>query len=99
MSRLSTFMLGMAAGAGRWAARTNYDIIRAKDGLHVVAKQPARLAETYVDIRGFTMAEWGTHPQLASVLVQANQQQLLTDSAAGSVSEAARQLMPSQPNR
>ena len=81
MSRLSSFLFGMVAGAGLLQGVTTYHIVRASDGLHFIAKQPARLGETYVDIRAFTMTDWAARPQLASALVQANQQQLLGDSA------------------
>jgi hypothetical protein len=94
MSRLSTFLMGMVAGAGLLQAATNYHVVRASDGFHVIAKQPARLSETYVDIRRFTMSDWASRPQLATALVQANQQQLLGDSAAATAQEQADQLLP-----
>ena len=90
MSRLSSFLLGMVAGAGLLQGATTYHVVRADDGFHLVAKQPARLSETYVDIRAFTMTDWAGHPQLASALVQANQQQLLGDSAAGALQEQSQ---------
>jgi hypothetical protein len=99
MSRLSAFILGMVAGAGLLQGATTYHIVRAADGFHFIAKQPARLSETYVDIRGFTMTDWAGHPQLASALVQANQQQLLGESAAGAVQEKAKQLVPEWPKK
>lgn len=99
MSRLSSFLLGMVAGAGLLQGATNYHIVRANDGFHLVAKQPARLSETYVDVRGFTMTDWAGHPQLATALVQANQQQLLGDSAAGTLQEKAKQLLPEWPKK
>jgi len=99
MSRLSSFLLGMVAGAGLLEGATTYHVVRASDGLHLVTKQPARLSETYIDIRSFTMNDWANHPQLASALVQANQQQLLGDSAAGALKEQARQLLPEWPKK
>lgn len=94
MSRLSTFLLGMVAGAGLLQAATNYHVVRASDGFHVIAKQPARLSETYVDIRRFTMSDWANRPQLATALVQANQQQLLGEAVAGTAQERVHQLLP-----
>ena len=82
MSRLSSFLFGMVAGAALLQGVTTYHVVRAPDGFHFVAKQPPRLGETFVDIRAFTMTDWAARPQLASALVQANQQQLLGDSAA-----------------
>jgi hypothetical protein len=63
----------------------------------VIAKQPARLSETYVDIRSFTMADRGARPQLAGALVQANQQQLLGDSTVGAIRQSVNQFLPPQP--
>ena len=99
MSRLSSFLFGMVAGAGLLQGVTTYHIVRASDGFHFVAKQPPRLGETYVDIRAFTMTDWAARPQLASALVQANQQQLLGDSAATAVQERAKQLLPDWPKK
>jgi hypothetical protein len=99
MSRLSSFLLGMVAGAGLIQGATMYHIVRASDGLHLIAKQPTRLSETYVDIRAFTMTDWAVRPQLASALVQANQQQLLGDSAVTSLQEKAKQLLPDWPKK
>jgi hypothetical protein len=99
MSRLSSFLLGMVAGAGLIQGATMYHIVRASSGFHFVAKQPARLSETYVDIRAFTMSDWAAHPQLASALVQANQQQLLGDSAAAALQDKAKQLLPDWPKK
>jgi hypothetical protein len=97
MSRLSTFLLGMVAGAALLQGATNYHVVRAADGLHLIAKQPPRLSETYIDIRKFTMTDWAGHAQLATALVQANQQQLVRDAAAAALQEKARQLVPEWP--
>jgi hypothetical protein len=99
MSRLSSFLLGMVAGAGLLQGTTTYHIVRASDGFHFIAKQPARISETYVDIRAFAMSDWAARPQLASALVQANQQQLLGDSAATALQEKAQQLLPDWPKK
>jgi hypothetical protein len=87
----------MATGAVLMYSATLYHVVRATDGIHLVAKQPPRLAETYVDIRNFTMTDWASHPQLASALVQGNQQRLLGDSAAGAVRDAVKQALPEWP--
>ena len=54
MRRISTFLLGMATGAMLLHGATMYHVVRAADGIHLIPKQPPRLAETYVDIRTFT---------------------------------------------
>lgn len=97
MSRLHTFFLGMFTGAALLHAATTYHLVRAADGIHFIPKQPPRLAETYVDIRGFTMNDWAGHTQLASALVQANQQQLLNNSATGAIQQTINQALPEWP--
>lgn len=99
MKRISTFLLGMATGAILLHGATLYHVVRASDGVHLVAKQPARLSETYVDVRAFSMGDWAAHPQLASALVQANQQQLIGDSATSTVHEAVNQALPAWPKK
>jgi hypothetical protein len=94
MSRISSFLLGMVTGGAVLHAATAYHLVRASDGFHVVAKQPARLSETYVDVRKFTMADWASRPQLASALVQANQAHLLGDSTASSIQSGVNGLLP-----
>jgi hypothetical protein len=87
----------MATGAILLYAATLFHFVRAPDGIHMVPKKPPRLAETYVDIRNFTMADWAGHPQLASALVQAGRQQLLGDSAAGQLRDAVQQALTDWP--
>jgi hypothetical protein len=98
MSRIWTFLSGMAAGALLLYTAMNFHVIRSSDGFHLVVKRPARLAESYVDIREFGMADWAAHPQIATALVQANKQQLLGDSATSSIHQSLNQLLP-EPQR
>ena len=99
MSRIWTFILGMATGAILLHVGTLYHVVRAPDGVHLIQKQPPRLGETYVDIRSYSMTDWAGHPQLASAIVQANQQQLLSASAASSLNDAVRQALPAWPKQ
>jgi hypothetical protein len=97
MSRIWTFLLGMATGAILLHVGTLYHVVRATDGVHLIEKQPPRLGETYVDIRSYSMTDWAGHPQLASAIVQANQQQLLSTSAAASLSDTVGNALPAWP--
>jgi hypothetical protein len=96
MRRVSTFLLGVATGAMLLHGATMYHVVRAGDGVHFIPKQPPRLAETYVDIRTFTMEEWAGHVQLASALVQAGQQQLLGEAAGGTIRETLNSALPAR---
>src|SRR5262245_5074987 len=100
MTRFSSFMLGLVAGAMLLYAVMNFHVVRARDGFHFVNKQPPRMGETYVDVRSFGMSDWAGRPQLTSALVGANQQRLLGDSATGAIENGVNkveQIMPSWP--
>lgn len=94
MRRISTFLLGMATGAMLLHGATMYHVVRASDGMHLIPKQPPRLAETYTDIRHFSMEDWAGHAQLASAMVQAGQQQLLGEAATGSIRDTLNSALP-----
>lgn len=99
MSRWSSFLSGAVTGAALIFVVMSFHVMRADDGFHFVAKQPARLSETFVDIRDFSISDWAGHPQLATALVQANKQYLLGNSAAGALREGANQLLPDWPKQ
>jgi len=92
--------MGLVSGALVLYATMNFHVVRARDGFHVVNKQPPRMRETYVDIRGFGMSDWAGRPQLTSALVGANQQRLLGDSPASAIEDGVHQveqILPSWP--
>ncbi len=82
-------------GAALLHVAMTYHVVRSSEGVHVIAKSPARLSESFVDIRSFTLADWSGHPQLAGALVQANKQHLLGDSAGSALHQSVNQLLPS----
>ena len=86
MKRLMTFICGMMAGAALSFGALNYHLVRANDGLHWVPKLDAKLSATYVDIRGFTIADWARNPDLAAALIDADQRDLVE----GAASDALR---------
>jgi hypothetical protein len=94
MSRVWSFLLGVLVGALLLHLAMNYHVVRSKEGIHLVAKRPARLSESYVDIRGYSMVDWTAHPQLAGALVQANKQHLLGESATDAIHQSLNQLLP-----
>ena len=88
-----------STGAVLLHGATNYHVVRASDGFTSSPSSRPGLSETFVDIRAFSMTDWAGHPQLASALVQANQQQLLGDSAASALQESVNQLLPDWPKK
>jgi hypothetical protein len=97
MSRLPSLLVGMAAGATLLYVAMNYHVMRADDGIHLVAKQSPRLSETLIDIRAFSMSDWAGHPQLAAALVQADKEYLIGNSAAGLLQDKISPLLPEWP--
>ncbi len=66
MRRLMTFVMGMVTGGVLLWGAMQYHVIRAKDGIRLVSKVNATLAKTYVDIRGFTVADWANNTDFSS---------------------------------
>jgi hypothetical protein len=99
MSRFGSFFLGVLTGAALLHVAMNFHVVRASDGFHFVAKQPARLSEVYADVRQYSMSDWSGHPQLASDLVQAGKQGLISGSATNAIEEGLNQLAPSWPKQ
>ena len=77
-----TFVLGMITGGALLYGALNYHVVRAKDGFHFIAKTRSGLADTYVDIRDFRVADLANHPDLVEALVRANKGDLTLNTAA-----------------
>jgi hypothetical protein len=92
MPRVFSFLLGVAAGIMLCYGATNYHVVRADDGFHLVHKQRARLAEAYVDVRGFGVGDWGQHAELAAALTAENKQSVMQSAAAKSLEGGLSQL-------
>lgn len=101
VGKLYNFVLGVVVGFFLYHAATNYHLVYANDGVHLVAKVQPRLAESYVDVRSFTPADWAKHPQLMLDLQQAGKGHVLTGAAADAVNNAVErgvnQFLPPQP--
>lgn len=92
MPRVFSFLLGVAAGVMLCYGATNYHVVRAQDGFHLVHKSRARLAEAYVDVRGYGVSDWASHAELASALVAENKQSLMDGAAANMLQSGVNQL-------
>jgi hypothetical protein len=88
MGRFGSFMLGVVVGAGLAYGAFNYHVLRADEGLQLVAKITPGLEGTYVDIRGFGFEDWNRHRGLAVALVKADKAHLMTDAATAELREA-----------
>jgi hypothetical protein len=97
MPRISSFLTGMVAGALLYMGATNFHILRAQDGFHLIHKGRPQLAEVYLDVRSFGVSDWTAHPELAADLVHDNKQYLMEGSAANSLQQGVNQALPNWP--
>jgi len=78
---MKNFLIGAILGGALMYAALMYHVVRASDGLYLVPKLEGGFAEIYVDIRGFTLADWQEHHTLGIALTRAGKEHLITDSA------------------
>ena len=92
MGRIGTFILGFILGGISVYASLHYHFVRADDGFHVVPKLSSTFAETYVDIRAFTLDDWNQHRELALALYQAEKTDLMQGLPIDLLRSAANQM-------
>ena len=82
MNRFSWFVIGFGLGALTVLGSLKYHVLRTDEGLDVVPKLSATFSETYLDVRGFGVAEWTEHKSVMAAVVQAKKAHLFKDAAA-----------------
>lgn len=85
MRRLPTFIFGMVVGGVLLYLALNYHLVRANDGMHLVPKVSATLADTYVDVRMYGPSDFLNHQQVVQALMKSGQGELLGNAAANSL--------------
>ena len=88
MKQIMSFFIGLIVGGILVFASLKYHLVRAGDGVHLVPKLSAGFAETYVDIRTFSLSDWNQHRSLAVALVQAKKGHLMQEAASDSLRQA-----------
>ncbi|QDU57991.1 hypothetical protein [Aeoliella mucimassa] len=91
MGKLYNFILGVVVGFGLYHATFNYHLMYADDGLHLIAKQPPRFSDLYVDVRGYSLSDWAAHPELLLAVEKAGKRHLVGDAAEKTVNDAVNQ--------
>jgi hypothetical protein len=71
-----------------------YHFVRSDEGFVMVPKTQSALKNVYVDIRGWSLEDWGEHPDVARSLIQDGRSDLITTGAAD---DAAGQAVPPLP--
>ena len=99
MRRFSTFVFGMIVGGLLIYASLHYHVIHASSGLHLVPKLNSTLSATYVDIRGFGLADWARHQDVAAALLSSNRQDLMQSAAEESIRMGLEQVLPAGNDR
>lgn len=101
MRRVYAFTIGIGCGILACLAATNFHVVRAQDGFHLVQKQDVRLGQAYVDTRQFSDADWAAHPELIASLRADNEQKLVIEASPGFVQRGVNRLTaaPQQPAR
>ena len=64
MRRLFWTLSGAALGGALMWGAFQYHLVRTTSGFVVVPKRSLGLADSYVDVRTWTMADWTKHPEL-----------------------------------
>jgi hypothetical protein len=98
MRRLPTFIFGVVVGGLLIYGGLHYHVINTPSGLHLVPKVNSTLAETYVDVRGWGVAEWMQHKDVAAALLSANRQDLMQSAAEDSLRTGLDRLLPPAEN-
>lgn len=96
MGRLYTLLLGMVIGFALCMVVYSYHVIHARDGLHLVAKVPARLEDPYVDLRELKPSE--LEPSLVEALRRAKLEHLLVDEMQHRVEEKVNEWLGPPPS-
>ncbi len=79
MGRLFWLFAGAAIGAGLMYGAFNYHVLKTDKGFELVPKRSPSLADCYVDVSNFTLADWGAHPDLSADCMAAEKSHLLND--------------------
>lgn len=94
MRRLPTFIFGVIVGGLLIYGGLHYHLINTPSGFHLVPKVNSTLASTYVDIRGWGLAEWTQHQDVAAALLSANRQDLMQSAAEDSIRTGLDRILP-----
>ena len=78
-----------ALGGGLVYFAFTYHIVWASEGLLLIPKQQASLADVYVDVRGWAAGEWSEHTLLARSLAKHGRSDLVIGGAANGVLQDA----------
>ena len=82
MKRLSGLIAGLLLGGAFVYGALNYHLVQTDDGYELIPKTAPTFADTWVDVRDFSLRDWYEHRDLAKAVIRADRQDLLGASAA-----------------
>ena len=86
------FLGGLTSGFLLMGLSYEYHFVRSDDGFLIVPKTQSSLRNIYVDIRDWSLEDWGDHADVARALIQDGRSELIT---IGATQNALEQLIPS----
>jgi hypothetical protein len=93
MSRIGTFLFGVAVGAALCYGSLMYHVLRTNEGFEIVPKLTPNFSETYVDVRNYKVEDWNQHKSLVAAIVHAGKGSLLGESAVDSLRDEAQHVL------
>ena len=91
MRSLWLFLGGILTGFLLMGASYEYHFVMSDEGFLIVPKTQSALKNVYVDIRGWSLQDWGQHPDVARALIQDGRSELITT---GTAQNTLEQLIP-----
>lgn len=94
MRSLWFFLGGILTGCLLVGLAYEYHFVMSDQGFLVVPKTQSALKNVYVDIRDWSLEDWGDHADVARALIQDGRSELITT---GTAQDALEQLIPPLP--
>ena len=89
-----SFLTGLVIGGAAVYGSLGWHVLRTDEGFEVVAKTQGTFAETYLDVRNYTLSDWASHKTLSAAIVQAKKERIFQSatmrSATGGVQSMAQ---------
>jgi hypothetical protein len=85
MRRLMALFIGIVIGGGGVYFAYQYHVVRTDDEWLFIPKTERDLANTYIDIRRWSVNDWAGQPELARALVKEGRSDLIVQPQAGNL--------------
>lgn len=85
MRRLFTLIVAAGIGAGAVFTAFQFHVVRTDERVLLIKKPQADWHEAYVDVRNWTIRDWGDHPNLSRNLIASGHGDVVRRSAADEI--------------